>query len=44
MATTVKAAQMLAFEAYFEGRWDEADSLLAESLPLGEQHGYRLFV
>jgi hypothetical protein len=44
VATTVKAAQMLAFEAYFEGRWDEADSLLAESLPLGEQHGYRLFV
>lgn len=44
VATTVRAAQMLAFEAYFEGRWDEADSLLAESLSLGEQHGYRLFV
>jgi ATP/maltotriose-dependent transcriptional regulator MalT len=40
----VKATQMLAFEVYFEGRWDEADSLLAESLALGEQHGYRLFV
>jgi len=43
VATTVQAAQMLAFEAYFEGRWDEADSLLADSLPLCEQHGYRLF-
>jgi DNA-binding CsgD family transcriptional regulator len=43
VATTVKAAQLLAFQAYFEGRWDEADSLLADSLPLCEQHGYRLF-
>ena len=43
VGTTVQATQMLAFEAYFEGRWDEADSLLAESLPLSERHGYRLF-
>ena len=39
----MQAAQLLAFEAHFEGRWDEADSLLADSLPLCEQHGYRLF-
>lgn len=42
VAATVKAAELLGFEAYFEGRWDEADSLLAESLSLCEKHGYRL--
>ena len=42
VASTVKAAELLAFEAFFEGRWEEADALLAESLPLCEQNGYRL--
>ena len=42
VATTMQAAGLLAFEAYFEGRWDEADSLLAEALSLCEKHGYRL--
>jgi len=42
VASTVKAAELLAFDAFFEGRWEEADALLAESLPLGEQDGYRL--
>jgi DNA-binding CsgD family transcriptional regulator len=43
VATAVRAAQLLAFEAYFAGHWDAADSLLTESLSLCEQHGYRLF-
>ena len=34
VASTVKAAELLAFDAFFEGRWEEADALLAESLPL----------
>ena len=42
VASTVKAAELLAFDAFFEGRWEEADALLAESLPLCEQNGYRL--
>ncbi|HEX3311950.1 MAG TPA: helix-turn-helix transcriptional regulator, partial [Streptosporangiaceae bacterium] len=42
VASTVKAAELLAVEAFFEGRWEEADALLAESLPLCEQNGYRL--
>jgi hypothetical protein len=42
VASTVKAAELLAFDAFFEGRWEEADALLAESLPLCEQDGYRL--
>jgi DNA-binding CsgD family transcriptional regulator len=42
VASTVKAAELLAFEAFFEGRWEEADALLAESLPLCEQNGYHL--
>jgi DNA-binding CsgD family transcriptional regulator len=42
VASTVKAAELLAFEAYFGGRWEEADALLAESLALCEENGYRL--
>src|SRR6185312_14295363 len=42
VASTVKAAELLAFEAFFEGRWEEADALLAESLPLCEENGYQL--
>jgi DNA-binding CsgD family transcriptional regulator len=42
VASTVKAAELLALEAFFEGRWEEADALLAESRPLCEQNGYRL--
>ena len=43
VATIVQATQILAFEDFVEGRWDEAESLLAEALPLSEKHGYRLF-
>jgi DNA-binding CsgD family transcriptional regulator len=42
VASTVQAAELLAFEAFFVGRWEEADMLLAESLTLCEQNGYRL--
>ena len=33
VASTLRAAEVLTFEAFFEGRWEEAEALLAESLP-----------
>jgi DNA-binding CsgD family transcriptional regulator len=39
----VQAQPVLGFEAFFRGRWDEAERHFSQTLGLVQQHGYRLY-
>jgi DNA-binding CsgD family transcriptional regulator len=39
----VQAQPLLGFEAFFRGRWDEAEQYFTDTLNLVRQHGYRLY-
>ena len=42
VTTAINSLTLLQFDAYFSGRWDDAQHLAEEALELCEVHGYRL--